>query len=147
MYATTKGWPGAENYLNALFFNKILPREVASLAPAQLEVLCYEYLRYKDLLNSLILPIGRSLPDIDIYGINKSGEKILAQVTQSHNKKVIERKLDVLKNYQSLNSKLIFFGPKEMLQEDSLVAYKTIEQVFSLMNENYPEMINTMIGN
>lgn len=101
---------------------------VDNLAPSQLEVICYEYLRSNQLLDALVLPIGRSLPDIDIYGIDKGGHKILAQVTHG---RVITKKLAQLKRFQNPNAKLIFFGPKASRFEDPLVQFISIEQVFA----------------
>ncbi len=50
--------------IRQLFNEKELPDTVYSLAPEQLEVLCYEFLKRKDMIESLLLPIGRNHLDI-----------------------------------------------------------------------------------
>ncbi|MCD4673941.1 MAG: hypothetical protein K8R77_14865, partial [Anaerolineaceae bacterium] len=71
---TITGWTSAQKYLQALLENDKIPFEVKSLAPSQVEVICYEYLKIKGIIKALLLPIGRGLPDIDIFGLNNSGE-------------------------------------------------------------------------
>jgi hypothetical protein len=50
------------------------------LQPCEQETVCQEYLRAKKYLHHLLLPIGRTLEDIDILGINAKGQRVLAQV-------------------------------------------------------------------
>jgi hypothetical protein len=127
-HKTITNWKSAQKYLMALQNKEPLEPSVNSLAPSQLEVICYEYLRANQLLAALVLPIGRSLPDIDIYGIDKDGNKILSQVTHGKN---IVRKLMRLKRFQDLNTKLVFFGPIDSRIDDEHVHYIPIELVFT----------------
>lgn len=57
---TITGWPSAERCLQSVLGMKDMPANIYSLAPSQLEVLCYEYLRAKGILQALLLPIGRT---------------------------------------------------------------------------------------
>jgi len=78
----------------------------------------------------LLLPIGRGLPDVDIYGIGERGENVIAQVTHSSNRRTIADKIRRLKEYQSDGTTLVFFGPKACRVNDPVVQYIAIENVF-----------------
>jgi hypothetical protein len=140
------GWPSAVKYLTAILKKKDLPIEVRSLAPSQLEVVCYEYLRMNEILSFLLLPIGRTLPDIDIYGINANNENVMAQVTQSGNHREIEQKINCLKDHQSNTSKLIFFGPEVHKMSISGIEYVSVEDAFKEVHDRFPLLIPTMLG-
>ncbi|MDQ6967724.1 MAG: hypothetical protein Q9M14_03470 [Mariprofundaceae bacterium] len=78
------------------------------LTPDQQEILVYEYLRETENdeyhIKYLLMPIGRTMKDIDIYGINSSGNKIFIQVT---NLKEDHEKIEALRQYPSL---LVYAG-------------------------------------
>ena len=66
------------------------PRNVAfsSLSPAEQEAACAEFLRERHpgrgdlpILKRLLLPVGRSLEDVDIFGVAEDGALVYAQVT------------------------------------------------------------------
>jgi hypothetical protein len=66
------------------------PRKAAfsSLSPAEQEAACAEFLREQHprrsdlpVLKRLLLPVGRGLEDVDIYGIAEDGALVYAQVT------------------------------------------------------------------
>jgi hypothetical protein len=115
-----------------------LDNEVKSLAPSQLEVLCEEYLRVenrkmKDLprLKMLLAPIGGSMKDIDIAGLDSNGRYIFAQVSQAKDTR-IEEKIERLRRMGDKESSLIYFGPKKTRQrsEKEGIRYVAIEEVF-----------------
>lgn len=63
-------------------------QSVDVLSYQQQEVMCSEFLRLKEAadlglprLACLLLPVGRTMKDIDIYGLSDSGKMILGQVT------------------------------------------------------------------
>lgn len=148
--ATVTGWPSAQKYLQAILNNERIPPEVRSLTPSQLEVICYEFLRMKGIIKALLLPIGRSLPDVDIYGIGNEHE-VVAQVTHSTNQAKLEEKFNRLKEYKSTRIKLIFFGPDQGRIDDSAVQYLAIENVFDSLysasdETGYPQLIKRMLG-
>jgi len=100
-----------------------LLNEVKSLAPSQLEVLCEEYLRVenrkmKDLprLKMLLAPIGGSMKDIDIAGLDSNGRYIFAQVSQAKDTR-IEEKVERLKMLTYKGASRIYFGPKSALRK------------------------------
>lgn len=93
-----------------------LPEDVNSLAPSQLEVLCEEYLRDSrdDLprLESLIGPIGGSIKDVDIAGIDQDGDLVYAQVTHEGGKNKTKRKVTRLLKW-GRDAKLLYFAPPD----------------------------------
>ena len=145
---TITGWPSAEKYLLAILRERELARSVKSLHPSQLEVICYEFLKMRGILKALLLPIGRGLIDIDIYGLGESGERVLAQVTHSTNRKVIRDKLTRLQEYQANDSNLIFFAPKKSEINDAAIQHIAIEKVFSVLSKEkgYCRMISEMLN-
>jgi len=118
-----------------------LDNKVESLAPSQLEVLCEEYLRVenrkmKDLprLKMLLAPIGGSMKDIDIAGLDSNGRYIFAQVSQVKDTRVEEEKIERLRRMGDKESSLIYFGPKKTRQrsknKEGGIRYVDIEEVF-----------------
>jgi hypothetical protein len=145
------GWPSAQAYLEAILTGENVPWSVESLAPSQLEVICYEYMRMKGILRGLLLPIGRGLPDVDIFGLNDRGETIIAQVTHSHSHRIVHRKLETLRAHRSDDTKLVLFGPRSCRVEDPAVPYIAIEDVFDALTSTdkapiYRELISRMLG-
>ena len=49
------------------------------LAPKQWEAICAEYLRDTEEVRPLLLAVGSTLKDVDIYGVNSKGKRVLAQ--------------------------------------------------------------------
>jgi len=144
-----------EKRLLAIFNGEELPRQLDSLDPSQMEILCHEYLRLEITpenirLKYLLMPIGRTLPNIDIIGIGFNGKKIYCQVTYERNEKEAIKKLESLKN-SSEDGTLIFFGLKKFERlkvKYSGIIYKSIEDVFKEMDENPvgSEIISNMLN-
>jgi len=119
-------------------------KDVGYLPPYLQEVMCSEYLRNhsdKKLpkLISLLTPVGRTMKDIDIAGLNEDGRKIFAQVTYSNEKKVIGEKFDKLKeegygNHSDENILILFCKDKTQIK-DNVIIY-SIEEVFSNFKES-----------
>jgi hypothetical protein len=118
-----------------------LDNEVESLAPSQLEVLCEEYLRVENRkmkglprLKMLLAPIGGSMKDIDIAGLDSNGRYIFAQVSQAKDERVEEEKIERLRRVGDKESSLIYFGPKDTRQrskyEKEGIRYVDIDEVF-----------------
>jgi hypothetical protein len=100
-----------------------LVNKVESLAPSQLEVLCEEYLRVENRkmkglprLKMLLAPIGGSMKDIDIAGLDSNGRYIFAQVSQAKDERVKE-KVERLKMLTYKGASRIYFGPKSALRK------------------------------
>jgi len=143
---TLTNWKSAENLLNSIYFNKKKDLDVDSLNPSQLEVICYEYLKKKNILKSILLPIGRGLPDVDIFGFNNCFVKILAQVTHAKDKDAIKTKLEALKAYKRRNVKLFFFCPYDAMIKDPVVNIIAIENVYDELSKDkyYGKYIDKM---
>jgi hypothetical protein len=146
---TVTGWPSAQKYLEALLKKGKIPWSVESLAPSQLEVICYEYMRREGLLSALLLPIGRALPDVDICGIDKCGRNVIAQVTHSSSRRTIAHKLKMLKHYRAAGTTLVFFGPGSCRVNAPQVWFIAIEDVFDRLSSDgdsiYHQLISRML--
>lgn len=86
------------------------------LSTEQQEAACAEFLRYRGgnhpRLHFLLLPVGRTLKDVDIYGLDNSGSEVLAQVTyHKPGSKQFDEKLSRLKLYSNSHkdTKLVYF--------------------------------------
>ncbi|VVB57044.1 Uncharacterised protein [uncultured archaeon] len=139
------------DYIVKLFKRETLPMKVNSLHPSQIEVLCYEYMAHKNLVDGLLLPIGRSMEAVDIIGIRaepKSTIKVVAQVTCQNDRKKIKVKAERLSEF---GGKKYFFGPQEksvFVEGLNLeLEYIAIEKVFDelLKVPEYEELIHEMI--
>lgn len=111
--ATLTGWPSAKGALLAAVEGRSLPRKANSLHPSQLEVLCYEWLRSSGQLERLVLPIGRGLMDIDIFGIGRDGKRVIGQVTHSKNAADLSDKQSRLLGHARDTDSVYFFLPED----------------------------------
>jgi len=148
--ATITGWPSAERCLRSILGEKDKQPDVFSLAPSQLEVLCYEYLRAMGIIQALLLPIGRTLLHVDIYGIDGDGNNIIAQVTHGTTQFDVDRKLKILEEYTDRNATFIFFGPERFSRENAKIQYIAIEKVFTTFysgeaGKTYQRLISKML--
>lgn len=148
---TLNGWPSAKNTLESILGMKELEIGVRSLAPQQIEVICYEYMRYKGIIQVLRMPIGRALKDIDIWGLDGQCNDVIAQVTLADNPKVISEKVERLKSYKGMAH--IFFGPSscENAVEHGSMKYIPIELAFQTLlatgkDSIYHRLIIKMLG-
>lgn len=108
--------------------------EWGSLSTEQQEAACAEFLRHHEgnhpRVEFLLLPVGRTLKDVDIYGLDSEGHKVLAQVTYHEpGNKQFREKLEKLKDYASNDSgvKLVYFCRCEDIMEDEEVHYIPVE--------------------
>lgn len=114
-------WHAAKAHLRAIDAGRATLREVESevddrsklLAPAQLEVLCNEYLRLDNRFPKYTqtLPVGRTMRAVDIVGQYESGN-LFAQVTQDTGSD-LKDKAKKLGSYTGEESTCILFGPRD----------------------------------
>lgn len=112
---TIKVWHNVGERIEHLVEGIPLEPILHNLSTTQQEVLCSEYLRSNlddtnmlPEIQSFLLPVGRTLIDVDILGIDNQGENIYSQVT--HNKLAeSKQKLEKLKKYRTGNSKAVLF--------------------------------------
>lgn len=90
---------------------------VGSLSPDLQEVMCMEFLRTSaaaeaglPMLQSTLAPIGRTMPDVDIYGLSTTGWPVVAQVTyHTLERSISEGKLGKLDAYARDRAKTLMF--------------------------------------
>jgi len=106
-------WHKAGNRIRDAVEGIVVAPCCGELGAEQQETLCAEFLRSAvppDLglprLASLLLPVGRTMRDIDIYGLTESGVAIFGQVTFAHFK-ACGRKLRALRGYRDGNRNLL----------------------------------------
>ena len=92
------------------------------LSPKQWETICAEFLRDTEGMRALLLAVGSTLKDIDIYGVNHEGKRILAQCkndTRARDAKTIN---DWTENVVADPEDLLYFfargGVKDQLSDD-----------------------------
>lgn len=112
---TIKIWRNIGKRIENLVENKPIEPILQNLSPSQQEVLCSEFLRnnldQSKLLpktESLLLPVGRTLIDIDIVGVDDNGDLVYAQVTYSKRRNA-KNKLENLKKYSSKRNSVVLF--------------------------------------
>jgi len=110
---TIKRWHAVENRLMALVEGVSVEKSWGSLSPPEQETACSEYLRNPDVsycpvLEHLLLPVGRTLKDVDIFGYATDKKTIFGQVTYG-SKEEAGAKIKDLKAYANPNAHLIFF--------------------------------------
>lgn len=126
-----------------------------SLTPDLQEVMCMEYLRTAEarkrglpVLRQTLMPVGRTMKDIDILGVAESGRIISAQVTyKSLNPS--DRKLRRLDPYRTEGNETIYFCQCEQTQEINGHLIFPLKQVFDdfcLSNEEGQEWLRLAAG-
>jgi hypothetical protein len=113
---TLNRWPNAGPLIEKLVKGKAWTVALENLSPDQQEILCSEFLRSPKVsrfglprLAHLILPVGRTMKDIDLLGVAADGRRIFAQVTRTPFEGVAP-KLNKLRKHKSREgSYLILF--------------------------------------
>jgi hypothetical protein len=110
---------------------------LASLTPPQQEAMCAEALRLPPpegglipRLSQLLLPVGRSMEGIDIFGLASDGKRLFAQVTYEVPEKT-GWKLDKLKKFSRDGAGHLLFvcnTSEERRHEDILIL--SLQRVF-----------------
>jgi hypothetical protein len=124
---TISTWPAAGDRLMAIVEGLRPRRSWGVLVPAQQETLCAEYLRRPQTkgvprMHHLLMPVGRTLKDVDIYGITPRGRRILAQVTYSRPERV-PGKVEALRRNAAPDTDLLFFGDCEDIHKERGVTF------------------------
>jgi len=127
---TFAAWHLGAKAIRAFYFGYPLPCSFWSLSPAQVEVLCYEYLQLTSSISSLLLPIGRTLECVDIWGIGSDGVDVVAQVTFGAS---TESKSELLEQNFPSTARRFLFAPRKYLKslKARSVTAVSLEDVFS----------------
>ncbi|OGM12040.1 hypothetical protein A2Z22_01905 [Candidatus Woesebacteria bacterium RBG_16_34_12] len=132
-------WWAIKNKLYCIHYKKQLESNFSNLSSDEQEVVCQEFLRNQKLfpnipqLNYLLLPPGRTMKDIDIYGLSNENKKIFAQVTylEKPETKDFKNKVANLKRYSSSSNDnyLLFFSRCPELLKHGNILYIPINVV------------------
>jgi hypothetical protein len=115
--------------------------ELSDLSPDHQEVLCSEYLRQPDLphelpqLTALLMPIGRTLKDIDILGLSGDGRRICAQVTYKEIG-AEDNKLKKLVDYSDSHTCLVMFCGNDKYEFTHGVHFVPLQTIFDWMKQS-----------
>ncbi len=96
----------------SIYYGMKYPLELSLLSDEALEVMCTEYLRSRFSndpwkIYYQITKTGGNLADVDIVGINKDNERVVAQVTSTKDLKLVEAKTKKLQDFPA-ERKIIF---------------------------------------
>jgi hypothetical protein len=111
------------------------PLTVRDLIPTFQEVMCSEFLRLPTEMTgvlqmaSLVLPVGRTLRGLDIYGLTASGNTIAAQVTMQPST-ACPGKVASLKAFTGENVMRIFFCDDEAERVEEGIQFFPLTTVF-----------------
>jgi hypothetical protein len=135
-------WQSMGKSLLHWYFEGRIPREVGSLTPGQLELLCYEWLCKKGEIQHLLAPIGRSLKDVDIAAATNSGKRLFAQVTFDRSIDVIKDKAKRLSDFCNPKDTAILFCDSPSKKIDG-VEIISIHEVFE---QSRTELLDDILG-
>jgi len=144
---TIKPWNSCGDRINKLVDGLAIDASVDNLLPVEQEIMCSEFLRSKladkyglPRAEMFLMPVGRTMENIDIYAMTKDGEIIFSQVTFYKLGSVqAKEKLKRLEEYVSSKNRLVFFCDCEKPQIDNSVFIFPLRLVYS-------EFISTPIG-
>lgn len=112
---TLMKWPRAGKVIENIVEGRTGECSLGDLSPDQQEIICSEFLRTPDAaalglprLARLVLPVGRTMKDIDIAGLGIDGSRIYAQVTFGGGKTSLN-KVEKLRDYAAERCHLILF--------------------------------------
>jgi hypothetical protein len=134
---TIMRWHKAKDLVKALVLRRRLKPSFDLLADEHQELLCAEFLRSSlapkfnlPQLECLLCGVGRTMKDLDIYGLATDRKKIFSQVTHDTLRQVAW-KIAALKKYKTDNkSHLILFCDCEMQDKQNKVIIFPIREVY-----------------
>ena len=136
---TIMRWHKAKDLVEALVLRRKLKPAFDLLADEHQELLCEEFLRSRlalrfglPQLDCLLCDVGRTMKDLDIYGLATDGTKIFGQVTHDMFEQAAW-KLDALKKYKAgnKNSPILFCDCKAFGRQDGVIVFP-IRKVYSV---------------
>jgi len=133
---TVLRWPNSRDTVMNLVEGKVGLPSLSSLSPTLQEVLCSEYLRLPTeqtglpQLAHLILPVGRTMRDLDLYGIDTNGIVIAAQITLQSSA-ACDEKMKKLAQYKGENVRCIFFCTDKTASTNNGISYYPLDDAYS----------------
>ncbi len=124
-------------------------RFMRMLSPKQWETICAEYLRDTEGVRPLLLAIGSTLKDIDIYRVNRRGEKVLAQCKNDATKRRAETIEEWANNLAASPEDILYFFARGGVERQVRASRCTVvdgEEVLSWLGcqEEYQEQLKTL---
>lgn len=125
-----------------------------NLSTEQQETACAEFLRLQqkrdDLprLRYLLLPVGRTLKDVDVYALAEDNQRIFVQVTyHSGDSNSFKEKVSRLKAYGKDGAHLVFFGQGDGPLEDDGIKFVSVQsEVMDWIRNEPPDYRSALFG-
>lgn len=131
-------WWAIRDMVECIVEHRTPPEGLNSLHPTYQEVMCAEYLREHERaefprLRHLLMPVGRTMKDVDILGIAEDGNLLLAQVTFGSG----EAKLRALADYgaEGNANHLVYFCEADSIRKEGSVWIVPLLEVFTAFSE------------
>ncbi len=143
---TISRWWACKSRLASLVNGKPVEHCWDNLPPDLQEAACAEFLRLHGnndypRLSFLLMPVGRTLKDVDIYGLDSDGNEIFAQVTFfKKDSPQSQEKVQRLKDYKGVGNKLLYFcrtGKIGKPVDEGDVLFIPVEDVEKWVKENH----------
>ena len=139
---TIARWPSARDGVATLVDGREQSLDWRTAPPALQEIACSEVLRLPEIeemglprLRCLLLPVGRTLRDVDIVGIAADGKRIFAQVTFL-SRTVAAWKFEQLRAYGASGGshRILFCQCENVAQEEGILVFP-VQKVFELLGK------------
>lgn len=148
---TIARWGKAKGCVEALVEGRPLPRIWEALSTDAQEILCVEFMREGDLsdiprLEHLLMPPGRTMKDVDVYGLASDGREVFAQVTnysREHQESV--KKQEALRRYDPSHNVLLFFCDCPERDSDQGLTFIPVHQVWNWA-EKRAQLVDKMLA-
>ncbi len=140
---TISRWHAVGDAVAAIIEQRVQPLSWGLLSSARQEVGCSEFLRLPEAsqlglprLQSLLLPVGRTLKDVDFVGISTDGKRVFAQVTSSLLHHAIDNgKLDSLRQFVDPDkAHVVLFCSCDAPSVQAGIHIVPVEEVFRALN-------------
>lgn len=132
-------WHRAGRLIESIVLGKKIRPQLSNLTHEQQEILCGEFLRLPEAESSglprlahLLLPMGRTMRDIDIIGITTANKALLAQVTFDELPKAQWKLNRLLAYVVPKRSHLLLFCACEATLENQGVTIFPIQRVYDI---------------
>ena len=140
---TISRWHAVGDAVASIIEKRVQPLSWGLLSSLRQEVGCSEFLRTTEAsrfglprLQSLLLPVGRTLKDVDFVGIATDGKRVFAQVTSSLLHHAIENgKLERLRQFVDPDkAHVLLFCSCDALSVQNGIHIVPVEEVFRTLN-------------
>lgn len=137
---TLMRWPSIKQRVSDLVEGRVRPFHFSDLSPSELETICAEFLRLPQAaenglptLACLKLPTGKTLKDIDIFGMTSTGKSLVAQVTY-HNASA-NKKIKPLRKFADSGFETVLFCQAEDFKFSEGIYYAPINRVVEIFRD------------